>query len=345
MKTRPSQAVIAAVAAIVACAALLFLAPGNSRAQDNDMEIEITARARLFPDVGPGIKAIRHDASGHYYFLSTTDPAVQVYAADNTFLGQIPKEPTGPAAIVYGEDMDVDASGRVYVADRGANAVKVYTHDGRLALSIPVEAPTSVVALPTGEIAVAAMKSGELVTVYGMTGKDLREFGDLSDLAEHAQLNRLLNIGRLASDPASHIYYAFSYMPEPTVRKYDAFGYSAYQISLKTIDIYPTAQAMRRAIYRLDQQNTTPELQKVINAIGVDPATQEVWVALGDDLMKFDKDGNRIGKYRTLTTSGEDLAATSILVEPHRLLLADDPHGIFEFARPDQPATPIPKTK
>lgn len=337
---------IAAVAGVLFCAAFVLFTPRNSRAQgDDDMEIEITARARLFPDVGPGIKAVRRDAAGHYYFLSTTDSAVRVYAADNTFLGQIPTDAKSPAAIVYGDDMDVDASGRVYVADRGANAVKVYTHDGRLALSIPVNAPTSVVALPTGEIAVAAMKSGELVTVYGMTGKDLREFGDLSDLAEHEDLNRLLNIGRLAGDPASHIYYAFSYMPEPTVRKYDAFGYSAYQISLKTIDIYPTAQAMRRAIYRLDQQSTTPQLQKVINAIGVDPATEEVWVALGDDLMKFDKDGNRIEKYRTLTTSGEDLTPTSILIEPHRLLLADDPHGVFEFARPDQLATPIPKTK
>jgi hypothetical protein len=39
------------------------------------------------------------------------------------------------------------------------------------------------------------------------------------------------------------------------------------------------------------------------------------------------------------------LTPTSILIEPHRLLLADDPHGVFEFARPDQLATPIPKTK
>ncbi|HVB08692.1 MAG TPA: hypothetical protein VNF00_07055 [Candidatus Acidoferrales bacterium] len=344
MKIHPSRATFAAAAAIAVCAAL-FLPARSSRAQDNNMEIELTARARLFPDVGPGIKAVKRDAADRYYFLSTTDHAVRVYSADNTYLGQIPTHASGPAAIVYGQDMDVDAAGRVYVADRGANAVKVYAHDGKLLLSIPVDAPTSVVALPSGEIAVAAMKSGHLVTVYDMQGKDLREFGDLSDLAEHAQLNRLLNIGRLADDPANHIYYAFSYLPEPTIRKYDAYGYSSYQISLTTLDIYPTAQAMRRAIYRLDQRSAPPQLQKVIDAVGVDPMTQEVWVALGDDLMKFDKDGNRVGKYRTLTTSGEDLAATSILVEPHRLLLADDPHGIFEFARPDQLATPAPKTK
>ncbi|MGH9727806.1 MAG: hypothetical protein ACRD4V_04355 [Candidatus Acidiferrales bacterium] len=344
MKISPSRITTAVAAGTIICAAFVLFAPAISRAQD-DMEIEITARAHLFPDVGPGIKAVRRDAAGRYYFLSTVDPAVRVYTTDNTFLGQIPTDATGAAAIVYGEDMDVDASGRVYVADRGANAVKIYSHEGKLTLSIPVTAPTSVVALPSGEIAVAGLKSGELVTVYDAAGKDLREFGDISDLAEHQQLNRMLNIGRLADDPANHIYYAFSYLPEPTVRKYDAYGYSTYQISLKTIDVYPTAQAVRRAIYRLDQQNMAPQLQKVINAIGVDPATQEVWVALGDDLMKFDKNGNRTGKYRTLTTSGEDLTPTSILVEPHRLLLADDPHGIFEFPRPDQPAAPSSKTK
>src|SRR5487761_1586603 len=146
MKTQPSRAVMALAAGIAVCAAIFFFAPRSSRAQ-MDMENEITARARLFPDVGPGIRAVKRDAAGRYYFLSTTDHAVRVYTADNTYLGQIPTHATGPAAIVYGDDMDVDAAGRVYVADRGANAVKVYTHDGRLALSIPEEAPTSVLAL------------------------------------------------------------------------------------------------------------------------------------------------------------------------------------------------------
>src|SRR5487761_1056081 len=273
MKIHPSRATFAAAAAIAVCAALFFLPARNSPAQDDNMEIELTARARLFPDVGPGIKAVKRDAADRYYFLSTTDHAVRVYSADNTYLGQIPTHASGPAAIVYGQDMDVDAAGRVYVADRGANAVKVYAHDGKLLLSIPVDAPTSVVALPSGDIAVAAMKSSHLVTVYDKDGKYLREFGHLSDLAEHEQLNRLLNIGRLADDATNHIYYAFSYLPEPAVRKYDAYGYSSYQISLRTLDIYPTAQAMRRAIYRFDQHSAPPQLQKVINAIGVDPAT------------------------------------------------------------------------
>ena len=309
------------------------------------MEREITARGRLFPSVGPGIKALKRDSASRYYVLMAPSPVVQVFGADGKSLAPVPRDAKGRDAIVYGEDLDVDAAGRVYVADRGANAVKVFDPSGNLSLSIPVDAPTSVVALPVGEIAVASLKSQDLVTIYDRTGKDLREFGDLSDLADHADLNRFLNIGRLADDPASHLYYAFTYVPEPTVRKYDRFGYSSYEISLTTLDVYPSAQAMRRNISREDQQNAAPDFRKVINAIGVDPATDEVWVALGDDLMKFDKAGDRVGRYRTLLPSGEGLRPTAILIEPNRLLLADDPHGIYEFSRPDLPAKPATKSK
>lgn len=347
MKSRPSHVSLALAAGLFASGPFFLFAPHNSSAQEGELEPEreITARAHLFPDVGPGIKAMKRDSQGRYYFLSTVDHAVRVYTSDNTFLGQIPRVDSGRAAIVDGEDLDVGASGRVYVADRGANAVKVYMPDGSLSVSIPVESPSSVVALTSGQIAVAGLKSHELVSVYDAQGKYLREFGDISDLADHEQLNRYLNMGRLAIDPASHIYYAFTYSPEPTVRKYDPVGSSANEISLHTLDIYPSAQAQRRDISRIDLQDTPQPLPVVINAIAVDPQTEEIWLALGDNLMKFDKNGNRLESYRALTTSSEDLSASAILIEPHRILLADDPHGIFEFARPDLPAVPPARTK
>lgn len=343
MKFKPSR-----FAAIVSAAALVlavFFAAGTSvlRAQEQ-IENEINATARLFPDIGAGIRAIKRDAHGRYYFLSTVDHSVRVYTADNTFIAQVPHSDSGPAAITYGYDMDVDAAGNIYVADRAANKVKVYTPDGKLSLAIAVAAPTSVAAL-SGQIAVASLKSRDLVTIYNAQGQYVREFGDVSDLAEHEDFNRFLNIGRLATDPANHVYYAFTYSPEPTVRKYDAYGYSAYQISLHTLDIYPNAQAQRRNIARIDLQSAPQPIPAVINAIGVDPQTQEVWLALGDVLMKFDKGGNRVDRYRTLAPDGEDLTATAILVEPNRILLADDPHGIFAFARPDRPIAPTAKAK
>jgi hypothetical protein len=343
MDRRLTHAVFVLTAALLMCMAM----PSALHAQQGvlESEIEITARAHLFPDVGPGIKAMKRDSHGRYYFLSTADHVVRIYSADNTFLGQIPRSDSGRAAIVDGEDLDVDSAGRVYVADHGGNAIKVYMPDGKLCLSIPVDSPISVVALASGQIAVASLKSRQLVSIYDSQGRPLREFGEISDLADHEEFNRLLNVGRLATDPASHIYYAFTYSPEPTVRKYDPLGHSAYEISLHTLDIYPSAQAERRDISRIDAQDAPQPLPAVINAIGVDPNTEELWLSLGDHLMKFDKSGNRVKTYRTLTTTGEDLPACAILIEPHRILLADDPQGIFEFSRPDLPPVLPAKTK
>ena len=343
MKFKSSHFAVVLSAAALILAAFFTARPRVLQAQEQ-IENEITATARLFPDIGPGIRAIKRDAHGRYYFLSTVDHSVRIYSADNTFIGQIPRTDSGPAAIEYGYDMDLNAAGNIYVADRAANKVKVYAPDGKLSLAIAVAAPTSVAAIGS-DIAVASLRSRDLITIYNAQGKYVREFGDMSDLAEHEDFNRFLNIGRLATDPGNHVYYAFTYSPEPTVRKYDAYGYSSYQISLHTLDIYPNAQAQRRNIARIDLQSSPQPIPAVINAIGVDPQTQEVWLALGDVLMKFDKNGDRVDRYHTLTPDGQDLQPTAILVEPNRILLADDPHGIFGFARPDHPAAPTTKAK
>jgi hypothetical protein len=72
-----------------------------------------------------------------------------------------------------------------------------------------------------------------------------------------------------------------------------------------------------------------------ITAIGVDRATQEIWVAMGSTLVHFDKEGNQLDSYPLTTPQGQALAASAIEVESDRLLVASDAHGIYEFARPD----------
>ena len=163
----------------------------------------------------------------------------------------------------------------------------------------------------------------------------MREFGDLSDVAEREELNRFLNLGRLAGDAAGHIYYAFSFLPEPTIRKYDRYGYAALEIELATPEFQPRASAVRRAITQ-QKRAASPELPTVVNAIAVDPATEEIWVALGDRLLLFDRDGAPRARYRIFTPAGESLEPSCLLVAPDRLLAGADPLGIFEFPRPDK---------
>ncbi len=313
----------------VLCSCLLA---GPAGAQ---VETELLARRRLFPEVGAGVRGVKRDPAGRYFILTAPSAAILLFDAAGQRLGQIPPA-SKEGALSYGDDFAVDAAGRIYVADRGANAVKVFLPEGTLVLSIPIAAPTSVVALPEGEIAVASAKSSRLVSVFDARGKVVREFGDPTELAERLELNRFLNIGRLATDTAGHIYYAFSYLPEATVRKYDRFGYAAFELRLTSLELQPVAQAARREIQRQERRGGTPALKPIVTAVAVEPATQEIWVALGGLLLHFDSEGNRLGTYRTFTPEGARLEATAILIEPDRLLLASDPLGIYEFPRPDK---------
>ena len=241
------------------------------------------------------------------------------------------------AALLYGESFDVDHDGHVIVCDRGANSVKVYSPSGALAATIPVRAPVSVVFLPGDEFAVASPDAERLVTAYDLSGKMVRDYGDREEIADRADVNTQVNFGHLVADEAGNNYFAFDYMPEPTVRKFDRVGYLALEISLKTLEFQPAAQAARKAIARSeDTENSIPSLHRIISAVGVDPQTQELWIAIGTLLMRFDKDGRRLSSFRTYLPGGARLEASQILVEPDRLLMAADPQGIYEFPKPQK---------
>ncbi len=131
---------------------------------------------------------------------------------------------------------------------------------------------------------------------------------------------------------AGNTYFAFDYLPEPTVRKFDHAGYLAMEISLTTLEFQPAAQAARKAIAR--SETGAPSLHRIISAIGVDPQTQDIWLAIGTLLMHFDKEGQRIASFRTFTPGGARLEPSMILVEPDRLLIGADPQGTYEFPKP-----------
>jgi hypothetical protein len=74
----------------------------------------------------------------------------------------------------------------------------------------------------------------------------------------------------------------------------------------------------------------------VLTAFGVDPVNGDVWMALHNTLLHFDKDGNRRSEYQIYTKEGVRLEANVILVEENRLLIGSDPLGVYEFLRPDR---------
>ena len=324
------------------CAATVCLAVFGTIAGYAQDEDQLTAKARLLPNIGAGLRAVRQGADGNLYVLTAPSSYVEVYTKDGKLLRNVPDygESAGPAlaelrAIRYGEDMDVDAAGTVYVADRGANAVKVWERAGSAHLGT-VNAPVSVAALPDGEAAVATLREPHLVVVFDKNGRDVREFGDPETLTERADLNRFLNIGQLATDAQGRLYYGFAYTPEPTVRQYDRFGYAGLEMQYTALEAAPEAQAVRREIQRQEKKGNTPVFKRVLTAVGVDRETGGVWMAVRNTLLRFDKDGARRASYQIYTPSGARLEASIVLVEKDRLIVGNDPLGIYIFERPDK---------
>lgn len=234
----------------LAVTCLLMCAAMSVTAQTED---DLTAKLRIFTSIGPGLKAVRRGADGRFYILASPTLGLAVYDATGKQAFVIPETQGARADLIFGEDCDVDPQGNVYVADRGANAIRIFAADGKLTKSFPVNTPISVAALPDGEIAVATLRQDHLVIVFDHNGRELREFGDPEPISERSDLNRYLSIGQLDTDAQGHLYYGFGYVPEPTVRQYDRNGYSAGQdVQYNGLEAMPAAQAMRKEIERQD---------------------------------------------------------------------------------------------
>ena len=324
---------------ILAALCLLACLATPSFPQD---EGELTAKTRIFNAVGPGLRSVKVSYDGRFYVLAAPNDRVAVFAKDGKLLKNIPDDSFAAGAqsaelrtIRFGESMDVDASGSVYVADRAANAVKIWDAAGN-ARMISISAPLSVAALPDGEVAVATLREPHLVVVFDKNGRDVREFGDPEPLSDRMDLNRFLSIGQLASDAKGHLFYGFAYTPEPTVREYDRFGYAGQEMQYTALEAAPEAQAVRREIRRQEKKNGAPIFKRVLKAVGVDPDSGDVWMGVGNELFRFDKEGTRLGGYKLYTPEGARLEPNIVIAEKDRLMIGNDPLGIYVFERPDK---------
>jgi hypothetical protein len=320
------------LAVFAAVVAVWTLSPAEPQEQGH---VEpISARARVFPEIGPGVTALKRDSAGRYYVLAAPANAIAIYGADGKRTGQIPNANSRGTKIVYAQDFDLDPSGRIFVADRGANAVKVFGADGSLVVTVKVVGPMSIAALSEDEFAVASLQSDRLVRIFNLRSNLVRSFGEPSDAPQSADAGRSLSRGRIYGDSAGYIYFAFAAAPD--IRKYDRFGFALSETSIPSSWFTATEETGPLNTITIEKNGPPPSSKPFIGAIGVDPETQRVWAAIGDELIEFDKDGNRRASYRTATADGVRIEPDAILIEHSRILVAADPLGIFDFARPDK---------
>jgi hypothetical protein len=313
-------------------------------AAQNEVEEDLMASRRLFGQIGPGLRALRHAANGNYYLLVSPSLGVAIFDAKGHRVKEfggpteepVNKKAPPPGLIAFGEDCDVDSQGNVYVADSVYKQVSEFAPDGKQIRTFPADSVLSLAVLPGDEVAVSTREPSHHIVVYGPDGKVSREFGELESMSSRADIDRYLNLGRVASDPQGHLYYGFTYMPEPTVREFDRSGNAIQDFNFTGLDAFPEAAATRKAIVRYENDREPLAFHPILTAFGVDPVNGDVWMGLHNTLLHFDKDGIRRSEYQIYTPKGTPLEASVILVEPDRLLIGSDPLGIYEFHRPDR---------
>jgi len=283
---------------------------------------------------------VKRATDGHYLVL--TSRAVFVYDAAEKLVSRFPEDTktSSKPTPFFGLGIDVASDGTVYIADGAAAAIDIFSVEGKLIRKNPVTSPTAVAALPNGEMAVASSRDKTVITVLDSNGKITREFGDPVNVVDDAMANRGLNIGRVVSDPAGNLYFAYTFIPEPTFRKFDHAGYASLDETLNTIEFQGDAQYARKQIAKQQANSANVTLRKIITAIGVDPESQNVWIAMENLILVFNKDATEHREFRAYTPESARLVVNSILVEPDRVILGSETLGAYEFARPDKPMTP-----
>ena len=81
-----------------------------------------------------------------------------------------------------------------------------------------------------------------------------------------------------------------------------------------------------------DLGNSAAAEKATITATAVD-SSGDLWVAVGDTLIHYSKDGTALDAYDLALKGGQPLKPTALVIEPDRFIVAADPWGIYEFSR------------
>lgn len=216
------------IVALVVC-----LGASGKPAQAQNLHNMVASEARVFPQVGGGVIAMRENA-GRFYILANPAHSVQIFDSTGNKVGELPSATSG-VTLQYGADLDIAPNGSIVVADRGANMIDVFAPDGSLKSKFPVFAPTSVVALSSGQIAVTTLRTEHPIEVFEQNGRFVRGFGEPHEIsnptpnaADSDAPPPLADTGRIIGDSADNLYFGVLSSTDPQIKKFDRFGYAAF---------------------------------------------------------------------------------------------------------------------
>ncbi|MGH9783365.1 MAG: NHL repeat-containing protein [Terriglobia bacterium] len=292
------------------------------------------AEERVFIGTGPGTRAIAY-AGGRYYALVHSDRSVLVYREEGTFVGRVGSFGQGPGDLSAPRDVWVDRESRIYVADWGANKIKIFDKRGEYLHSFSFLGPKAVAVLSSGEICVVGSPTEHLISVFDQRGQFVRGFGDPLQIVDEPQLNAFLNFGKIAVDRQDNIYFAFFFSPSPTVRKYSRNG-------ALLLEFRPDGEKIRAGVVEA-QTGITRKLREggvggsgVLTNIALDERSGDIWVSSASHIYRYDSQGKLRDVLKTFTPDGTAMNADEVVIIGESVFIGSLPQGVFRFRYPDR---------
>lgn len=196
--------------------------------------------------------------------------------------------------------------GNFYVSD-SSSGIKLISANGRLLNKIPITHATSFSVYENNLIA-ASSSGNSLLHLFDKTGNLQKSFGDLKDFdSNNSAQNSFLNSGKIAISPQGEIYYAYTFAPEPSVRKYSFDGklLSEFRIEGSAINL----QLKREKDFLKTKDAATVGGMNVITSIAHDARTNHIFIGTNGGagrsgitrnsgvIYEYDTDGQKLREY------------------------------------------------
>jgi hypothetical protein len=306
--------------------ALLF--PTVANAQD-----ELQAFRQVAYESGHGTVTLKQGPGGGFYALNQADRCVWMFSSSGSSTGHISSIGMGPSDLLSPKDLAVDSDGNAIVAD-ASGAVKIFSPSGHLLISFPFERPQHVASMSGGRILVSGFPKDYLISIFDRQGKLLGKLGTPAKVDDDPFFNSVLNMGAIFADGSDNIYYVFTYMLTPTVRKYKPDGTLVAEWHLSDGKTLEQNLAAARLKYQENKKSANYGGVPILTAVAFDQDSGTLWVASGAQITLLDSSGHTLRIVNLALPDGKPLQTGGMSVERDTIRASTYLAGIFEYQKP-----------
>lgn len=308
------------------------IGPLQQQPVTDETAVELRATERVFPEVRFITGPVRQDRRGNYYVSDRHTRTIRIYNEFFNPIGTIGGMGRGAADLGGTETFAVTADGKVVTV--GLEEIKIFNSAGVAERTFRSWRTMALDVMSTGEILVSGFPEDKLIHVFSPEGKLLREFGEPVFGDEDQSNKGYLNTGLIAVDSDDNIYYAFRFLPEPTIRKYDREGNLLAEFHPDAKMIREAGSESQRRIEKMRAGDRDAGFRPVFATLTVDEATGDIWASMGPYIYRLSPDGKVRSAYRFVSPEGFPAPVRQILLQKDRMIIAASSWGVLMAPKP-----------